>query len=316
MLRPCSMRVKDGYEAMDFRVLRYFLTVARTGSMTRAAELLHVTQPTLSRQLQDLEEELGQPLLLRKYHRIELTEKGFLLFRRAEEILELVRKTERDLQSGAGEVEGDVFLGGGETQGFRPLARIFRKLREECPGVRLHLFSGTANDVMERLDKGTLDFGLLIQPGLAARAKYECLDLPGGEPWGLLLRRDDALAGKRRIAVEDLAGAPLLLPVRHAQFGAGAERGFPEWCGEAFSGLNVVGSYNLIYNAAILVEEGVGCAVGMRLIARPGLVFRPFSPTWRASLCVAWKKRQALSPAAGLFLARMKEAFGTGAREK
>ncbi len=300
---------------MEIRILRYFITVARTGSVTGAAKLLHVTQPTLSRQLQSLEEELGQKLLLRKYHRIELTENGMLLRDRAEEILDLVGKTEKDLQKAGNAAAGEVFFGAGETGKMKTVARIMGHIREEYPGIRFRIHSGTADDLMERLDRETLDFGLLINPGRAALEKYEHLDLPDGESWGLLMRRDCPLAARRGVTPGDLAGVPLLLPARHVVHGAGSLSGFPEWCGESFHALSVAGHYNLVYNAALLVEEGVGCAVSIDLVTRRGLRFRPLKPVIRTKVCIAWKKGHLFSPAAALFLSHLQRKLSAGEEE-
>ena len=193
---------------MEIRTLRYFLAVAREGSITRAANFLHLTQPTLSRQMQDLEEELGRPLLIRKSHRVDLTPEGVLLRKRAEEIVSMVDKTEAEFTALEDTVSGDVYIGSGETRALCPIAKVIRQMRADSPGIRYHLYSGNAQDVTERLDKGLLDFGIVIEP--ADISKYDALSLPARDVWGVLMRRDSPLARKDRIEKADLLGLPLL----------------------------------------------------------------------------------------------------------
>lgn len=299
---------------MELRVLRYFLAVVQAGSITRAARALHVTQPTLSRQLRALEEELGQRLFLREHHPLALTPEGRLFNKRAAEIWELADKTCRDFQSMGASVAGDVFIGGGETKAMRLLAEVMKEVRRTNPGVCFRLYSGNKDDVMERLDKGTLDFALLIHPG--DTSPYESLALPVRDRWGIAMRPDAPLAALPTIAPGDLAGLPLILPARQSTPQASGMRGFPEWCGEVFDALQVAATYNLIYNAAQLVEAGVGYAVTLdHLINVTGgsrLCFRPLEPRLESSLCVVWKKRQVFSPAAELFLERLRVNFSPG----
>lgn len=179
---------------MEIRVLRYFLAVAREESITAAANFLHLTQPTLSRQIHDLEEELGQQLLIRKSHRVLLTPEGMLLRKRAEEIIAMVDKTEAEFNSLENTISGDVYIGSGETQTIRHIAEIIRQLKEEYPAIHYHIHSGNAQDITDRLDKGLLDFGVLIQP--ADIAKYDSLHLPGKDVWGVIMRKDSPLAAK------------------------------------------------------------------------------------------------------------------------
>ena len=194
---------------MEIRTLRYFLAVAREGSITRAANYLHLTQPTLSRQIQDLEDSLGHPLLIRRSHRVDLTPEGMLLRKRAEEIVAMVDKTEAEFTAMEDTVSGDVYIGGGESQAIRLIAGVIDGLRAEYPGIRFHLHSGNAQDVTDRLDKGLLDFGILIQP--ANIDKYDCLDLPAQDVWGVALPKTHPLAAKPSLEKQDLLGLPLLL---------------------------------------------------------------------------------------------------------
>lgn len=295
---------------MEIRVLRYFLAVAREESITAAAHFLHLTQPTLSRQIHDLEEELGQQLLVRQSHRVVLTPEGMLLRKRAEEILSMVDKTESEFRALETTVSGDVHIGSGETQGVRLIAGIIRQLRQDYPGIRYHMQSGNAQDITDRLDSGLLDFGILIQP--ADLSRYDYLELPVKEVWGVLLRKDDPLAAKESLCRQDLRRVPLLcsrqavMPQRHGN-------AFAAWFGSEFDKLNIVSTYNLIYNAALLVEEGIGCAVTLDKLSDTSpaspLCFRPLSPRLESGLHVVWKKYQVFSPAAELFLQRLQAAF-------
>lgn len=295
---------------MEIRVLRYFLTVAREGSITGAANFLHLTQPTLSRQIQDLEQELGQKLLIRKSHRIALTPEGMLFRKRAEEIIAMVEKTEADFLTMGNTVSGDIYIGGGETQAIRQIAEIIRDLRKEYPGIRYHLHSGNAQDVKDRLDKGLLDFGILIQP--ADIAKYDYLNLPTKDTWGVVMRKDSPLAEKPFIQKEDLLNLPLICS-RQALPSQRAGNDFSSWFGEYFEKLDIVTTYNLVYNAAIMVEAGIGYAVTIDKLTDTGedssLCFRPLKPALESGLNIIWKRYQVFSPAAELFLERLKENF-------
>lgn len=193
---------------MELRVLRYFLAVAREGNITGAANFLHLTQPTLSRQIKDLEEELGCQLLVRKSHRVVLTPEGMRLRKRAEEIISMVDKTEAEFLARENAVSGDIYIGGGETQAIRKIAEIIRELQEEYPDIHYHLYSGNAEDVTERLDKGLLDFGILIQP--ADISKYDYINLPSKDRWGVIMRKDSPMAAKESIRKEDLLDVPLI----------------------------------------------------------------------------------------------------------
>ena len=295
---------------MELRVLRYFLAVAREGSITAAANHLHLTQPTLSRQLRDLEDELGQKLFVRKSHRLELTNEGMLLRKRAEEIVSMVDKTEAEFSSMEGSVSGDVYIGGGETQAIRPVAGLIRELRGEYPEIRFHLHSGNAEDVTERLDKGLLDFGILIQP--ADITKYDYLSLPDRDVWGVVMRRDCPLAAKEAVELDDLRGVPLIFS-RQAISEHRSGNDFADWFGGDFGALDVAGTFNLVYNAAMLVEAGVGCAVTLDGLADTSgdspLCFRPLRPRLEAGLDIVWKKYQVFSPAAELFLSCLREQY-------
>lgn len=289
---------------MELRVLRYFLAVAREQSITAAAETLHITQPTLSKQLRELEEELSKKLFTRGNRKITLTEEGMFLRKRAQEIVELADKTEADFAAGVGSVSGDIFIGSGETGAVRYLGRTLYKMRSIYPGVRFHLFSGNGEDVSDRLDKGLIDFALFV--GMTNLKKYDYLKLPYSHRWGLILRRDDPLAAHEAVTPEMLMNVPILCS-RQALI----QNELSGWLGRPFEELNLAGTYNLIYNAAIMVEEGLGCAVCIdRLLDTSGdsaVCFRPFEPAIDAELFIAWKKYQFFSAAAGKFLEMLQQ---------
>ena len=296
---------------MEIRVLRYFLAIAREGSITNAARFLHITQPTLSRQIQDLEEELGQKLFTRGSRNMTLTPEGMILRKRAEEIISMVDKTEAEFNSMENVVSGDIYIGGGETEAIKLVAQIAYELRASYPGIHYHLYSGNSEDVTERLDKGLLDFGILIQP--ADISKYDYIDIPARDIWGVVLRRDSPLAEKEVIRKEDLLGVPLICS-RQAISAERRGNEFAGWFGEDFDQLDIVTTFNLVYNAAIMVEAGVGYAVTLDKIANTtessSLCFRPLEPRLESGLNIIWKKYQVFSPAAELFLERLRERFG------
>lgn len=299
---------------MELRVLRYFLAVAREECISRAADTLHLTQPTLSRQLAMLEEELGKTLLIRgkRNRKVKLTDDGMFLRKRAEEIVALADKTEAELAASDQMISGDVYIGGGETDGMRLLAQTAVELQADYPHICYHIFSGNADDVMERLDKGLLDFGLLIEP--ANVQKYDYIQMPVVDTWGLLMRKDSSLAGKETITSKDLEGLPLLVSrqtlVRNEIAG---------WRRQDFEQLNIVATYNLIYNAALMVEEGMGYALTLdKLVNTTGnsnLRFCPLRPSLQAHLDIVWKKYQVFSPAAEAFLERLQSRFAQKQQE-
>ncbi|MDD2956504.1 MAG: LysR family transcriptional regulator [Oscillospiraceae bacterium] len=291
---------------MDLRVLRYFLTVAREKSIVKAAEALHVTQPTLSRQLRDLEDEFGARLFLRgsKTKGITLTEKGFLLRKRAEEIVELADRTQEEMNADDAEVGGDIMIGGGESDAMRLVARVVNTLQQQYPDIHYHLFSGNAEDVKERLDKGLLDFGVFIAP--VDLTKYETLQLPAQDRWGLIVRKDSPFAKRAFIAPEELIGIPLWMSrqVLTADM-------FEAFAGLHPGALNVIGTYNLVFNAALMVSEGAGCLLSLDKLVDTGpdsdLCFVPLAPARSSDLFIAWKKYQILGKAAEAFLKGMRE---------
>lgn len=295
---------------MEIRVLRYFLTIAREGSITNAANFLHVTQPTLSRQIHDLEDELGQKLFTRGSHNMTLTTEGMILRKRAEEIISMVDKTEAEFTSMEEAVGGDIYIGGGETDAIKFLAKVAKELHDTYTNIHYHLYSGNAQDVTERLDKGLLDFGVLVQP--ADISKYDYLNIPAKDTWGVVMRKDSPLAEKETIRKEDLIGIPLICS-RQAISQERSKNEFTQWFGEDFDKLDIVTTFNLVYNAAIMVDAGLGYAIAIDKIANTSedstLCFRPLEPKLDSGLNIIWKKYQVFSAAAELFLERLRDSF-------
>ncbi|MCH5353667.1 MAG: LysR family transcriptional regulator [Acutalibacter sp.] len=294
---------------MELRVLQYFLAVAREESITGAAEALHLSQPTLSRQLKDLEEELGSTLFVRGARRVTLTEEGMLFRRRAEEIMELVHKAESEVVLSGSTVVGDVYIGAAETDGVRLLARAAHTLQAEHPGVRLHIMSGDGEEVTEQLDGGLIDFGLLL--GEVDRTKYETLALPSTDTWGVLLRRDDSLAEKETLTPKDLWDRPLIFNRLTVRWGDTRML-----LGKDVDELNIAGTYNLAFNGSLMAAEGVGLCVCLDKIVHtesdPVLCFRPLKPSPAVAMNLVWKKYAVRSKAAEAYLAKIRELFAPG----
>ena len=294
---------------MDIRVLQYFLTVAREESITRAAETLRMTQPPLSRQLKDLEDELGKQLLIRGSKKVTLTEDGMLLRKRAEELVDLMEKTKAELASSGDNINGEVYIGGGETDAISLLAQTAGKLQEKYPLIHYHIYSGDAEIVMEKLDKGLIDFGLLVGPVDVSR--YDYMRLPISDIWGVLMRKDAPLAEKDVICAEDLWDKPLI--VSHQ---TSISSDMMAWLQRDVSKLNIVMTYDLIFNASLFVKKGIGYAITLdKIINTTGdseLCFRPLSPTLEAGLCIVWKKYQVFSRASKEFLRLLKNEQENG----
>lgn len=293
---------------MELRVLQYFLAVAREQNISAAAQSLHLTQPTLSRQLRELEEELGKQLMIRGSRKITLTEEGMLLRKRAEEILELVGRTEQEIMQSDDTVSGDIYIGTGETDGVRQLVRAANQLQRNYPGIRFHIVSGDAVDVCERLDKGLLDFGVLL--GDIVKIRYHYLELPMKDTWGVLMRRDSPLALRQTVSPRDLWDKPLILS-RQADNKGGLYR----WLRKDPSELHTVATYNLIYNASLMVDEGMGYAFTLdKLVNTNGsnLCFRPLEPRLELGMYLVWKRSQVFSKAAELFLAELQTQLAPG----
>ncbi len=298
---------------MELRVLKYFLAVAREGSITAAANSLHLTQPTLSRQLQELEKELGQKLLIRSKYKTGLTPEGMILRKRATEIVELVEKTESEFNSLNETIGGDIYIGCGETDSMKYIAQIMKDLQDEYSDIKFHIYSGNAEDVTEKLDKGLLDFGVLIQP--IDLSKYDYITMPEKDVWGVIMRKDSPLAEKKEITLPDLIDKPIIAS-RQMSKKYSADSGFLDWFGKEFDNLNIVATYNLVYNAAIMVQAGMGVAITLDKLINPtnhpNICFRPLRPKLESGLDIVWKRYQMFSPAAKIFLNRLHAKLENG----
>lgn len=290
---------------MEIRALENFLAVAREQNITAAAESLHISQPALSTQLKAMETELGKQLLIRGVkgsRKVILTEEGMILRKRAEEILSLMRRTEEEIAGSNETIAGNVFIGTGETEIVRLFARIAKKLQQKYPDIRYHISSGNAEHVLEYLDKGLIDFGLLFTE--IDTQKYEAIPVPIKDTWGVLMRKDSPLAQKETICPKDLWDKPLI--VSHQK---GDDAYLNQWLGREESELNIVATYNLVFNASLLVDEGLGYALCYdKLVNTQGsnLCFRPFSPRLDAYGFIVWKKYQVFSKAANIFLQNLR----------
>ena len=291
---------------MEIRVLRYFLAVAQEGSVTRAARALHLTQPTLSRQIRELEEELGQTLFSRGGRELSLTREGLLLRQRAEEIVGLAEITEKEFRSlGEKTVSGDLSLGCGESKALSFVTDALKVLQDEHPLIIPHLFSGNGEIVMDRLDKGLLDFAVLM--GAENTERYSSLPLPNHDTWGLLMDKDDPMAQKKAITAEDLLDIPLILSSQSL-----SRDELSGWLGFPMSRLHIAATYTLLFNGSLMVRSGLGYALCFDHIAPSGkdspFAFRPLSPLLTSPLSLVWKKHQILSAPAEAFLAKIREA--------
>lgn len=284
---------------MELRVLRYFLEVAREETITSAAESLHITQPTLSKQLMELEDEIGKKLFIRGKRRITLTEDGILLRKRASEIIELVEKTESELKKSDEIIVGDVYIGAAETDAMKDIAKICTNLQKKYPHIHYHLFSGNSEDVIEKLDKGLIDFGILFEP--SDIKKYNYIKLPAYNTWGLLMRKDSPLATLTNITPNTLLNVPLICSKQALD-----NNELAGWFGHNIEKLNIVATYNLIYNASFFVEEGFGSALTLdKLVSMTednNLCFKPLTPNLKTNLVMVWKKYQVFSKASETFL--------------
>ncbi len=299
---------------MEIRVLKYFLTVAEIGNITKAANSMHLTQPTLSRQLQDLEKELGQKLFIRGNHNVTLTPEGIILRKRAEEIIELVEKTENEFISIKEEISGDIYIGAGETKSISLISDVMATLKKDYPKIKFHIVSGDSEDLSEKLDKGLLDFCIFIEPFDVEMypQKYNYLNLGEKDVWGILLRNDDPLAKKESVEIQDLLDLPLLIS-RQAIKKSFEKNPILNWFGNNYDKLNIAGTYNLIYNAAIMTENKIGYTLGLdRLIKdtiNSPLCFRPLNPKLEVEVNIAWKKNQIFSRPSKLFLEELNKKF-------
>lgn len=289
---------------IETRLLQYFLAIAEEQSITRAADYLHITQPTLSKQMMELEASLGKQLLIRGKKKVTLTEDGMYLRSRAQEIISLMEKTEASFRESEQSVSGDVFIGCGEHRSTFPIMQMIKAIQEEYPDIRFHFFSGNADAITERLDKGLLDMGFLLEPEINPRYDYQIMPLY--ETWGVLMRKDSELADRDSITFQELSGLPLIMPSQTSNFNK-----ISTFFADTLSSAHMIASYNLIYNAGLMVEAGMGYALGIDdLINTAGnhpLTFVPLSPTLKSNVYLFTKKYQVFSKATKLFLDRLQE---------
>lgn len=288
---------------MEIRVLKYFLTVVREQSITKAAEVLHITQPTLSRQLAQMEDEIGVKLFERGSRKITLTNEGLLLRRRAEEILQLVDKTEKELVEQDEQIEGKINFGFGEVRSVRLLSDLFESFHEKYPLVTFDIYSATADHVKEQMDRGLVDIGLLLEP--IDIEKYDFIRLDMKERWVVVMRPDCPLAKKKNITAKDLSELPLIMPRRLK-----VQSELASWFGDYYEGLNVLFTSNLSTNAAVMVSRGLGYAIViegmMSFWDQSKITYRPLYPALTATSVLAWKRGQPFSPAATKFIEHIK----------
>lgn len=287
---------------MEIRVLRYFLEIAREGNMTRAASALHVSQPTLSKQMKELEAELGKKLFRRGSSSVSLTDEGMLLRKRAADILDMVDKTTDEFSTLDDITGGEVHIGCAESYLIQYFARVIKKFKEKYPLFRYHLTSGNTEQVAERLDKGLFDFAVIVEP--PDLSKYNYIEVPESNTWGVIMKKDSPLAQKERIRVEDLFGQQLICSKQAMR------EDIPRWCGEKVDLLNHSGSVNLFYNGAVFVKEGLGVMLTFDKLVNTGtdstLCFRPLDPVLETKMYIIWKKYQMFTPIAELLLKEMK----------
>ena len=287
---------------MELRVLKYFLAVARGENITKAAALLHLTQPTLSRQLMQLEEELGVQLFRRSRYRIVLTDEGMLLRRRAQELVDLAEKTAQEFRKDP-ELRGEISVGSGDLEGMYVLAELLASFQKLHPQVTYQIYSGNADHTKERIEGGTLDLGLLLEP--VDISKYDFIRMPVKEQWGVLVHEDAPLAQKEAATPEDLAGVPLILTRREL-----IQQEMEHWFGPYAQRLQVNATGNLPYNMALLARQNVGAFLTIRLhCTYEGLQFIPLSPALESSTVLAWKKTETFPPAVTALLEHIKKCL-------
>lgn len=288
---------------MELRVLKYFLAVAREENITKAAESLNITQPTLSRQLMQLEDELDTKLLIRGKNKVSLTDKGMLLKRRAEEIVDLAQKTKEQFLQEDEVIAGEISIGSGEVKAMNFFAKIMKNFYDEHSQIQYNIYTGNADDIKEKIDKGLIDIGILTEP--VDISKYDFIRLNEKETWGVLMKKNDPLADKDYITANDLINKPLINTKRTI-----VQNEIFNWFGENYDKLNIVSTYNLIFNAAIMVKEGLGYAITLDKLVNfndeTNLCFKPLYPKLETGVVVVWKKHQMFSPAVSKFIEKIK----------
>lgn len=284
---------------MELRTLRYFLAAAQEKNITRAADILHLTQPTLSRQMMELEKELGTTLMLRGKNGLTLTDDGLYFRQRAEEIVELADRLEQAFVERSADVSGVISIGATEAIGSRLFAKLIKQFSQKYPLVQFNLYNEMADYIKDHMDKGLIDVGLLLEP--VDTSKYDFIRLSQKETWGVLMRDDHPLAGQPSIEPEDIAAYPLILPLRER-----VRAEILNWLQKEEKDLDIPLSYTLLSNAVLLVEEGLGCAFcldgALAIHSRPHLRFIPIWPEKTTRSVLVWKKNHLFSPATSLFI--------------
>ena len=292
---------------MEIRTLRYFLAVAREENMTRAAENLHVTQPTLSKQLKSLENELGKKLFTRHSFNIKLTDEGILLRSRAEDLVNMADRIEQEFVALDDISGGDLYLGLAESFQIRYLASVIKEFKLRYPNLHYHITSGDTEQIADKLDKGLLDFLVLAE--YPDSRKYDFIEFPEADVWGLVMRNDDPLGKKEAVRVDDLEGLPLFCSEQ------AWKNELKEWAGRSFSKLKLEGSFRLAYNGSVFVREGLGYLLTFDHLIdtseNSGLAFRPLSPVIKTKLYIVWNRHQAFTPIAERFLKQLQESFAS-----
>lgn len=282
--------------AMELRVLKYFLMVAKEENITRAAKILHMTQPTLSRQLIQLETELGVKLFHRDKHKMVLTEDGLLLKRRAQEILSLTEKTKREFLQKGEELTGEISIGSGELKSTQFLMQAVAAFHKKYPRIHFEIYSGNSDNIKERIERGSLDLGLLLEP--VDLSRYEFIQLPVREEWGILTQQDSELAAKTVVTPKDLVNIPLIFTQREM-----VQHMICNWFGEYADQMKIIASGNLLYNLAVMVRNQLGITINIKLDCKyEGVTYVPLSPTLESKTVLVWKKVQIFSPATTAFL--------------
>jgi DNA-binding transcriptional LysR family regulator len=288
---------------MELRELEYFLAIIREESISKASRALHITQPALTRSLQNLEKEFGKQLIVRGYKKIRLTEDGQLLQSRAKEILQLAKRTQADIMSDHKVIEGDIYVISGETEALHFLTQAAKKLAEKHPGVRFHVSSGDDNDVAEKLERGVVDFGLMFPP--FDSCKYDSIRVDYADVWGILMKKDDPLAKKKAVTGSDLAGKPLIVQRNiYEENLAGSILGLDP------AQISMAATYSLLYNGSLMVSDGIGYLLGLdNIINTSGnsdLCFRPLKPAVTDHIHICWRRHEALSGQAAALLEEMR----------
>ena len=285
---------------MDVLTMQYFLAVTREGTISAAAQALHVAQPSLSRQMKELEAEVGAALFVRGNRKITLTEEGMILRKRAEEMVRLMQLTKDEISQVKNHVSGSIRIGAGESHTFHYLSRTASELAAEHPDIRVHVTSGDTQDLMDELNNGLIDFALVFSA--PDHSLYQSIELPEKDTFGILMPENSPLAEKPVIRLSDLKDIPIIVSRASIDYMTGTG---------VLSDITVVATYNLIYNASLMVEDGLGYALCFDKLIHTGegstLTFRPLDRSISATGTLIWKKYQVFNPAAQLFIDRLRK---------